>query len=317
MAEARPARIYCSELARQAPSTLHGTAIQVDMWLMLEYPRPWKAKALDDNELPAEVNAHLAELAAQLADQYSVKLRVQFIKQSGSAETPTRIAYLADVRVNQQRMVRWEFHSVQQLLELTANQLHEFVLPPDTASERCEEEIYLVCTNGQRDVCCARFGLPLYESLRVAQGHRIWQTSHLGGHRYAPNLLCLPSGVVYGFVDPDDGEQIVRQHDTGAVCVENLRGRSAFSAAAQSAEYFLRQHLDAAVRLELVSHFQEAWDGGDSVVLTGPVRINENEHAVKVQLSFHAQIEVAIASCGAKEKSIGGYRLVACDVALS
>jgi hypothetical protein len=50
----------------------------------------------------------------------------------------------------------------------------------------------LVCTHGSRDRCCSRFGAPIYRQARRLVGElelentRIWQASHIGGHRMAP-----------------------------------------------------------------------------------------------------------------------------------
>ena len=74
----------------------------------------------------------------------------------------------------------------------------------------------LVCTHGSRDVCCGKFGYPLYEELhqKYATGSevrrlRIWQTSHVGGHRFAPNLLDLPEGRYWGRMGPEALENLV------------------------------------------------------------------------------------------------------------
>lgn len=73
----------------------------------------------------------------------------------------------------------------------------------------------LVCTHGSRDVCCGRFGCPIYEQLRNdyaagSEGHlRVWRTSHVGGHRFAPNLLDLPEGRYWCRLRPRDLESLV------------------------------------------------------------------------------------------------------------
>ena len=69
---------------------------------------------------------------------------------------------------------------------------------------------YFVCTNGQRDLCCARFGLPTYAALRERVGERVWQTTHVGGHRFAPNVLTLPQAALYGRVQPADVDAVPR-----------------------------------------------------------------------------------------------------------
>ncbi len=76
----------------------------------------------------------------------------------------------------------------------------------------------LVCTHGSHDVCCGRFGYLLYEELRQehaegAEGKlRVWRTSHLGGHRFAPNLIDLPEGRYWGRMRPEDLENFVTRN---------------------------------------------------------------------------------------------------------
>ena len=188
-------RIYCSEVAFAEQAEPAGSAVHVDAWLLIEYPRVWRPKALADNELAIEVNAHLDELTRQAATQ-GTRLRVQFIKQAGSGDRAQPQIIYCDTRPEHACYVSSRLADYSALTEITCTQLLHGALPNASTPDA---NIYLVCTNGQRDVCCARFGLPLYEQLRMTYGTRIWQTTHLGGHRFAPNLLCLPSGHVYGF----------------------------------------------------------------------------------------------------------------------
>lgn len=231
---AREARIYCSEVASLADAPLQGSAVQVHCWLLIEYARPWKPKALLDNELPQAVNDHLSELP----DAYSVLcdqlLRVQFIKQASSADQVRPRVFIAH---HTQGLFMREYEQLSELTDLTPEMLQS---PLAAGFARQTESITLVCTNGQRDLCCARFGLPVYESLRSEMDRRVWQTTHVGGHRYAPNLLSLPSGLLFGFVSPDEAPLLQRKLDQGVMTLHRLRGRSALSPAAQAAEYYLR-----------------------------------------------------------------------------
>ena len=107
----------------------------------------------------------------------------------------------------------------------------------DTAAfEEVTDQQYFVCTNGQRDLCCARYGLPTYARLREVVGERVWQTTHVGGHRFAPNVLALPQGALYGRVFPDAVEGFVQTVESGDLSVPHLRGRSAYPPPAQVAE---------------------------------------------------------------------------------
>ena len=58
-------------------------------------------------------------------------------------------------------------------------------------------EAVLVCTNARRDQCCALLGRPLVATFvdkPPTPDTQIWETSHLGGHRFAPTFVDLPSG---------------------------------------------------------------------------------------------------------------------------
>lgn len=104
------------------------------------------------------------------------------------------------------------------------------------------DPLYLVCTNGRRDACCALYGRPLVAALS-SQGPHVWESSHIGGHRFAGNLVCLPEALVYGRVTPERGRALVAAHADGRMDVRSLRGRAAWPVAAQAAEIQLRLHL--------------------------------------------------------------------------
>lgn len=104
------------------------------------------------------------------------------------------------------------------------------------------DPLYLVCTNGRRDACCALYGRPLVTALSGASPH-VWESSHIGGHRFAGNLVCLPEALVYGRVTPERGRALVAAHAEGRMDIRSLRGRAAWPAAAQAAEIQLRLHL--------------------------------------------------------------------------
>ena len=78
--------------------------------------------------------------------------------------------------------------------------------------------------------------------MRKVPGTRVWQTSHLGGHRFAATLMHFPSGLCYGKVEPADVTAIIdagKEGETGPLRL--LRGRTSLSRPAQAAEIFLRQ----------------------------------------------------------------------------
>ena len=103
-----------------------------------------------------------------------------------------------------------------------------------------EESLFLVCANGKHNVCCARLGAPLARTLRDGFGDAVWETTHLGGDRYAANLVCLPHGLYYGDLALVDGFVAAERYLRGEVWLKRYRGRAGLAQPAQAAEHFLR-----------------------------------------------------------------------------
>ena len=86
---------------------------------------------------------------------------------------------------------------------------------------------FFVCTHGHVDVCCARFGVPLYRQARAAYPTvRAWRTTHFGGHRFAPTAWELPEGYKWGFLDAAATDQVLRRSGHPADLAGKLRGWS-------------------------------------------------------------------------------------------
>jgi hypothetical protein len=218
--------MYCCEQAVDEP--MAGTADPVDVWLMLEYRPVWTNRALTDNELAEPVRTWLEAETARLRAQ-GLKVRPQFIRQPEIDRADTRL-----VIGHAGGTIVVSSEGYRDLLDQDVAALLE------TRSQTCEP-LYFVCTNGQRDVCCARFGRPVYPRLRERLGDRVWQTTHLGGHRFAANVLVLPQGAVYGRVTPEAVDDFVDTIERGELAFDYLRGRSCYPPAVQAAEALLRR----------------------------------------------------------------------------
>jgi (2Fe-2S) ferredoxin len=85
-----------------------------------------------------------------------------------------------------------------------------------------------VCVHAARDERCGRCGPPLLEGLAAAVARAgladvtLRATSHVGGHKYAANVLIYPEGVWYGYVRPEDAERLVRDHVAGGRIIDDL-----------------------------------------------------------------------------------------------
>ena len=88
----------------------------------------------------------------------------------------------------------------------------------------------LVCTHGSHDCCCATFGYPIYQVLRRQHAPelngalRVWRVSHLGGHRFAPNLLDMPEGRNWVRIGHEDLESLVHRNRPASELRQSYRG---------------------------------------------------------------------------------------------
>ncbi len=218
---------YCSERSLAAGESMAGTADEVDVWILLEYRPTWTAKATLDNALSGQTRAWLDGLL-DAARARGLKARLQFIRQP---------------EIERGGVVLLVGHA-DQLHRIDAPDyatLATFTLDAVLATQPIVEPQYFVCTNGQRDLCCARFGLPVYAALRERVGSRVWQTTHVGGHRFASNVLSLPQGVLYGRLASGDLDEFVDAVDRNCLAARWLRGRTRYSPAVQAAEAALAQ----------------------------------------------------------------------------
>jgi (2Fe-2S) ferredoxin len=98
-----------------------------------------------------------------------------------------------------------------------------------------------VCVHGRRDERCGQCGPPLLASLELELSQRsletavtIHQSSHVGGHVYAGNVLIYPGGDWYGNVTPENISDLIEQHMVqGKIVWELWRGRMGLAPEAQ------------------------------------------------------------------------------------
>jgi hypothetical protein len=103
------------------------------------------------------------------------------------------------------------------------------------------EPVYLVCTNGRHDRCCATYGRPLALALAERHGDQVWESSHVGGDRFAGNLVCLPSGHYFGRVGPAEADRVLGLHRKGIIDLDHYRGCCIDPPTVQAAEWFARR----------------------------------------------------------------------------
>jgi (2Fe-2S) ferredoxin len=104
--------------------------------------------------------------------------------------------------------------------------------------------LFGVCTHGRHDACCAERGRPVAAALSGSHPGQTWEISHMGGDRFAANMVVLPEGLYYGRMEPGTASQVASLHEEGRVDIERLRGRASQPMPVQYAEIALRRHLE-------------------------------------------------------------------------
>ncbi len=97
------------------------------------------------------------------------------------------------------------------------------------------EPLLLVCAHGVHDTCCAIRGRPVAAALAQHWPEQVWECSHVGGDRFAPNVVVLPDGFYYGRLDPESAVDVIGRHLGGVVVTDHLRGLAAYAPPVQAA----------------------------------------------------------------------------------
>lgn len=196
----------CAGASRDDDEPLAGTApTDTELWFV-EHAGPWAAKAVEESRLPDPVKAHLAGLAG---------VRVQLIRRHGGESGP-------GVRLFRAVATRGGFDMT------TAHVRHAADIPGIRGADWAPYDglLWLVCTNGRRDRCCAEVGRPVAAALAARWPVETWETTHLGGHRFSGTLLALPGGHTLGRLDPESAVEACTRIERGGVPLEVSRGRA-------------------------------------------------------------------------------------------
>lgn len=242
---------------------MFGTASTVRNWLLIEDPGPWGTSALLDSRLPDGLGERLTRLSREL------RIRVLLIRRHGRSDLRGREVIAAHSGQGTVWVERGRLDSAGDVFDLDLEALARS--EPMGLDHIVDERVYLVCSHGRRDVCCAEKGRPIAAALASVRPDQSWECSHIGGDRFAANLVCLPHGLYFGRVGHTDAAPIAADYANGSIDLDHYRGRSCYDFPVQAAEWFLRR--DRGLRgiddLRLVDHAHAA-DGQTHTRFTGP-----------------------------------------------
>ena len=212
-----------------AAEPLAGTASTIRHWLLVEHAGPWGRDPLRDGRMPAQAAASLRDI------ERISGARVLLIRRTNGARAVGGVTcFAADTAEPWLGRIRLD------RIEETAG------LDPRSraAFETVTDPLIVVCTHGRRDPCCAELGRPLAIATSAAFPALTWESSHVGGDRFAANLVAFPHGLYFGRVKPEEGPPLVQALTEGRITLTRFRGRSSHPTYVQSADLAVRTALD-------------------------------------------------------------------------
>jgi len=225
----------CAYVSRRFDEPITSTASQVRRWLLVEQPGPWGRQALFESRMNPVVAGALMRRAREL------HIRVVLVRRGVSANPDGDVArrwFVVSSEPRRAGTVTGTFSSDRELLDLDV---------PGALAEAPGSDhppMFLVCTNGKHDPCCSEFGRPVYRRLLdEVPGELVLECSHIGGDRFAANVVCLPDGVYYGRVAVEEAADLIRRYRRGHLDLDRYRGRSVQRPLEQAAEIALRRSL--------------------------------------------------------------------------
>lgn len=225
----------CSTGSEERRESLAGTASTVRAFLLIEVPGSWGVDAVRDNRLPHAVKAELATRA----NRHGVRLLM--IRKHGRS-TPCDTVFAAYADPANPWLETTCLAGPADLLDLDLAALGTGRSPGLMLPHA--SPLFLVCTHGRHDVCCAERGRPVAAALHEIACDNTWEVSHIGGDRFAGNVLVLPEGLYYGRLSAAEAVALAESQKRGHLDLEHLRGRCGYPFPVQAAEVFLRGELD-------------------------------------------------------------------------
>ncbi len=225
----------CADAARERGDPAIGTAPHTTGWLLIEHPGPWKVDAIAGSGIDPDVLTALMTAAREQG------ARILLIRRPGRTPVSPSRSWCVVSREGSCRWGNWQRDGdLLAAVEALTDPTHS---PLDQLDGRPTDFVVLVCAHGVHDTCCALRGRPVAAALAREWPEATWECSHVGGDRFAANVVTLPDGVYYGNLDADSAPEVVRGHLAGEVSVPYLRGFTGCYPPAQAAMAALHEAL--------------------------------------------------------------------------
>ncbi len=289
---------FCSTLSLEASEPLYGSAPEKQVWFLLEYNRPWGAQAFPESDLSEAVKTRISGWLNSVPNS-----NILLIRRPGQ-QNATLTFQVVFATESSPHAYAFELADYDDLLTIDMPAL----VKGDVvyADHYSTDPLYLVCTNAKRDQCCAKYGVGIYNELRRYAGERVWQCSHLGGHRFAPTSLFMPQGICYGRIQPDHVGTMVEAHVQGRIFLDHLRGRVCYDGPAQAADYLLRAQ-NGITAMDAVKHIETQAAGTNAWIVQ--FEVNGETHSIRLN-KVKTDAEIFTSCFNDKREVVSDYVLV-------
>lgn len=288
--------VWCATASLERDDPIEATASRVSRWLLVEHRGAWGPESVPSSRMPVSVARSLAEAAA------AARARLLLVRRpAGVPGEDGRWVFTADSRPGYERVLARHVEDDRELAALVPS------YEPGEGWQVHAEPLLLVCTHGRNDRCCATRGRPVARALAKARPRTTWECSHVGGDRFAANVVVLPDGLYLGRVEATTVVAVVQDLEAGVLPLPLVRGRSSLPLPTQAAQHFARSRLarPGSADLALVAQHD---DGPDRwrVELSGDVQ-------VVVRYDRAGSGTPAVLSCGDPPRVAPVFRLVSLD----
>lgn len=271
--------------------------------MLVEQPGAWGQDALTESRLPTAIGQRLKEVAGGYG------IRVILIRRGARLTSDRRNVYFARTQPEGSWLSHTDVGSAEELLDIDLEPLGAGL--PVANSQPVDHPLFLVCTHGRHDTCCSVRGNQVSRLACSAYPRFAWECSHIGGDRFAANVVCFPHGIYYGRVGPAELVDLIESYVRGWVNLNHYRGVCRYTFPLQAAEYFLRREANVL--------------GVDDVELSGYERGPAGELSARFGLADGRSAEVVVRTslsadwyrltCRAeKDDPIPFYDLVSCSI---
>jgi hypothetical protein len=229
---------FCSNQSLLSHENLIGTVPLTKVYVLIEHKQPWANEALESKDITQELRL-ITEKYRKFAQ--FILISNQYTKQKDEVKV---IFYIMNDNEQLQRdftSYEAEFSNYEQIYEVIKNYFVNQQLPSTTRSTKNRN--LLICTHGGFDRCCGKYGKPFYiksneilHNLSADEKVEIWESSHFGGHRFAPTMIDFPDGRYYGRLNEDIFTSIINRTGELTQTLSSYRGWSILPKVAQVVE---------------------------------------------------------------------------------